>query len=114
VIERAVLVCKEDEIGIEHLPANLLNSPCSYSIGDLVPLEIIEDLHIRKVVASTRTIASAANVLGVHSGTIIRRMKRFGRDTASNQPEPQADSQIAPQRQGHSPDNGATIDRPAN
>jgi len=81
VIERAVLICKAEEIGIEHLPNNLLNSPCNYTIGDLVPLEIIQDLHIRKVVASSRTIASAASILGVHSGTIIRRMKRFGRET---------------------------------
>jgi hypothetical protein len=32
------------------------------------------------VVASTRTIASAANILGLHSGTIMRRLKRFSQD----------------------------------
>jgi two-component system, NtrC family, response regulator AlgB len=90
VIERAVLICKNDEIGIEHLPPNLLNSPCSYTIGDLVPLEVIQDLHIRKVVASTRTIASAANILGVHSGTVIRRMKRFGNEAGPAAPELQS------------------------
>jgi NtrC-family two-component system response regulator AlgB len=90
VIERAVLVCKADELGIEHLPTNLLNSPCSYTIGDLVPLEVIQDLHIRKVVASTRTIASAAAILGVHSGTVIRRMKRFGNAASPTAPDPQA------------------------
>ena len=87
VIERAVLVCKSDEIGVEHLPTNLLNTPCNYTIGDLVPLELIEDLHIRKVVASTRTIASAATILGVHSGTVLRRMRRFGRETAYTSPD---------------------------
>jgi NtrC-family two-component system response regulator AlgB len=101
VVERAVLVCKQDEIGVEHLPSNLLNSPCNYTIGDLVPLEVIQDLHIRKVVSSTRTIASAANILGVHSATIIRRMKRFGKEVSPTVADPP------------SLDNGATVDRPA-
>jgi two-component system, NtrC family, response regulator AlgB len=114
VIERAVLICKEDEIGIEHLPANLLNSPCNYAIGDLVPLEIIEDLHIRKVVSSTRTIASAANILGVHTGTIIRRMKRFGKDAAAPLPDPQSQPTPPQSPQPQSTSNGAAIDRPAN
>jgi NtrC-family two-component system response regulator AlgB len=83
VVERAVLICKNDEIGIEHLPSNMLNPPAAVRVGDMVPLETIQDLHIRKVVASTRTIASAANILGVHTGTIMRRLKRFGGDSAA-------------------------------
>ena len=104
VVERAVLICKGDEIGIEHLPPDLLNTPCSYAIGDLVPLEVIEDLHIRKVASSTRTIASAATILGVHRGTVVRRMRRFG----NGSPRP-------PERQApDSMNNGETGDRPAN
>ena len=82
VIERAVLMCKGgvDVIGIELLPQNLLNSAsastAAHAVGDLVPLELIEQLHIRKVVDSMPTIASAAAVLGVHPGTVLRRLKR--------------------------------------
>jgi NtrC-family two-component system response regulator AlgB len=90
VIERAVLICKGSEIGLEHLPPNLLNTPCSYAIGDLVPLEVIQDLHIRKVASSTSTIASAATILGVHRGTVVRRMRRFGNDSARPSERPSA------------------------
>jgi NtrC-family two-component system response regulator AlgB len=78
VIERAVLTCKPGDaaIGIELLPANLLNTPASHAVGDLVSLETIEQLHIRKVVESMPTISSAAAVLGVHPGTVLRRLKK--------------------------------------
>jgi NtrC-family two-component system response regulator AlgB len=112
VIERAVLICKGDEIGVEHLPPNLLNSPCNYTIGDLVPLEIIQDLHIRKVVASTRTIASAAAILGVHSGTVLRRIRRFGNPPAAVSTKAAARQQTNATME--SVDSGAGIDRPSN
>jgi NtrC-family two-component system response regulator AlgB len=76
VIERAVLLCKSDRIGIEHLPQNLLNSPSAHGVGDLVALETIEQLHIRKVVDSMPTLASAAAVLKMHPGTVVRRLKK--------------------------------------
>jgi two-component system, NtrC family, response regulator AlgB len=97
VIERAVLMSRAampatgangngtavppETIGIELLPANLLNSaasspPAAASVGDLVSLETIEQLHIRKVVDSMPTISSAAAVLGVHPGTVLRRLKK--------------------------------------
>jgi len=62
------------------LPPNLLSAPSAYSIGDLVPMEAIQDLHIRMVVASTRSLRSAAAVLGIHPDTIVRRLKRSGSD----------------------------------
>jgi NtrC-family two-component system response regulator AlgB len=76
VIERAVLMCKADQIGLEHLPQNLLNSPNAHGIGDLVALETIEQMHIRKVVDSMPTLASAAAVLKMHPGTVVRRLKQ--------------------------------------
>jgi transcriptional regulator of acetoin/glycerol metabolism len=80
MIERAVLVCHGDQIGVEHLPANLLNASPSYSIGDMVPLETIEKMHILQVVASTRSLRRAASILEIDSGTLCRRMKRYGVD----------------------------------
>jgi NtrC-family two-component system response regulator AlgB len=88
VIERAVLIGSAhntlDSIGIESLPPNLLNSSTSEladaagaaAVGDLVSLETIEQLHIRRVVDSMPTISSAAAVLGVHPGTVLRRLKK--------------------------------------
>jgi NtrC-family two-component system response regulator AlgB len=80
VVERAVIMCKSDYVELEHLPANLLTGPTAYSIGDLVPMETVQELHIRGVVASTRSIRSAAAVLGIHPDTIVRRLKRNGLD----------------------------------
>jgi NtrC-family two-component system response regulator AlgB len=78
VVERAVLLCKGERIGIEHLPPNLLNSAPAYSVGDLVPLETIERSHVMQVVASTRSLRRAASILGVDSSTLCRWMKRYG------------------------------------
>ena len=76
LIERAVLLCQAAEIGLEHLPPNLLRGPARYHIGDLVPLDTIEDLHMRRVLDSTGSIKGAAAVLGIGVSTMVRWMKR--------------------------------------
>jgi NtrC-family two-component system response regulator AlgB len=78
VIERAVLLCRNQRIGVEHLPPNLLNSSPSFAVGDLVPLETIQKSHVLQVVASTRSLRRAASILGVDSSTLCRWMKRYG------------------------------------
>lgn len=76
LIERAVLLCQADEVGLEHLPPNLLNGAAKYGIGDLVSLDTIEDLHIQRVLDSTGSIKGAAAVLGIGLSTMVRWMKR--------------------------------------
>jgi NtrC-family two-component system response regulator AlgB len=76
VIERSVLLCGGDFIGLEDLPPNLLKEERPYSLGDLVPLETIEEIHIRGVLATTGTIKGAAAVLGINPSTVARRLKR--------------------------------------
>ena len=83
LIERAVLICDREHIGLEHLPPNLLNAE-AYRVGDLVSLEKIGDLHIRRVLASTRNYEAAANVLGINSITLWRRRKRYGLTPLAN------------------------------
>jgi NtrC-family two-component system response regulator AlgB len=78
VVERAVLLCSGDQIGIEHLPPNLLNSPLHVTLGDMVPLSTVEELHILRVVANSRSLRRAAAILEIDSGTLCRRMKRYG------------------------------------
>ncbi|HTW94588.1 MAG TPA: sigma-54 dependent transcriptional regulator [Tepidisphaeraceae bacterium] len=84
VVERAVLLCHGGTIGVNCLPPNLLNSSAAYSVGDLVELGTIERMHIEKVVASTRSLRRAASILGIDSGTLCRRMKRYS--TQDDQP----------------------------
>jgi NtrC-family two-component system response regulator AlgB len=83
LIERAVLICDQNCIGLEHLPPNLLNAE-AYRVGDLVSLEKIGDLHIRRVLASTRNYEAAAHVLGINSITLWRRRKRYGLTPLAN------------------------------
>jgi two-component system, NtrC family, response regulator AlgB len=77
LVERAVLITRGNQIMLENLPANLLNVDAC-RVGDLVPLEQITDLHIRQVLASTRSYESAAAVLGINSITLWRKRKRYG------------------------------------
>ena len=78
-------------IGLEHLPADLINATAvsahgrtAYQVGDLVPLEVIEEAHIQQVLASAKTLRRAAAVLGVNASALCRRLKRM-RSTEAEQ-----------------------------
>jgi NtrC-family two-component system response regulator AlgB len=77
-IERAVLLCNGSEISFHNLfsgPDPVEKLP---SLGDPVALERIEELHIRRVLASTKSIEEASRILGVDSVTLWRRRKKYG------------------------------------
>jgi NtrC-family two-component system response regulator AlgB len=76
LVERAVILCPAERIELKHFPPNFLNSPGNYQPGDLVPLDTIEDIHIRGVLAATGTVKSAASVLGVNYSTLWRRLRK--------------------------------------
>ena len=76
MVERAVILCGGDFIEIKHFPSNFSNSSPSYQPGDLVPLDTIEDLHIRGVMAATGTVKGAASILGINYSTLWRRLRK--------------------------------------
>ena len=78
VIERAVILCQGERIGLEHLPPNFSGQGASPAVGDLVPLGQIEEQHIRRVLAATRSLEDAARVLGMDPATLWRRRKKYG------------------------------------
>ena len=81
VVERAVILCQTDRIGVEQLsPAVTATAVASteVAIGDAVTLDRIEELHIRRVLARTRTLDEAAAVLGIDLATLWRRRKAYG------------------------------------
>jgi NtrC-family two-component system response regulator AlgB len=86
-IERAVILAKGDEIGPRDLPLETRNgseSPgSSPQPGDLIPLEKLEELHIRRVLERTSSVAEAARVLGIDDGTIYRKRKKLGLESSS-------------------------------
>ena len=80
VVERAVILCQGDHIGLEHLP-DALGTPSAEAeimLGDRVPLDRVEEVHIRRVLARTRSLDEAAKVLGIDLATLWRRRKKYG------------------------------------
>ncbi len=84
-VERAVILAKHDEIEPGDLPLDLRNGHdvpgTTVQPGDLVSLEKLEELHIRKVLERTSSVAEAAKVLGIDDGTIYRKRKKMGIET---------------------------------
>jgi two-component system, NtrC family, response regulator AlgB len=77
VIERAVILCHGLQVGTEHLPPNLVPVSNGIKIGDLVPIEKIEEAHIRRVLAKAKSLEEAAQILGIDTATLWRRRKQY-------------------------------------
>ena len=78
VIERAAILCQTDHVGPECLPAILLAGDSAPKIGDPVTIEKIDELHIRQVLANTKSLQEAADILGIDQATLWRRRKKYG------------------------------------
>jgi NtrC-family two-component system response regulator AlgB len=78
VIERAAILCRTDRVGVDCLPANLAPEGYAPNIGDPVSLEKIEEQHIRRVLAGTKSLQEAADILGMDKATLWRRRKKYG------------------------------------
>ncbi len=77
-VERAAILCRADRIGLECLPANLTGAEEEARIGDAVSLEKIEEVHIRRVLATAKSLQEAAAILGIDTATLWRRRKKYG------------------------------------
>jgi len=77
VIERAAILCSGEVIGVENLPESISPHHPPIQIGDRVPLTLIEENHIRRVLASTKSLQEAAEVLGIDQATLWRKRKQF-------------------------------------
>ena len=77
-VERAAILCPADRIGLECLPANLLSGDAEIKIGDPISLDKVEEAHVRRVLASSRSLQEAAAVLGIDQATLWRRRKKYG------------------------------------
>ena len=76
LIERAVILGGGDEVGADDL-AEIIQVQSEFRVGGRVTLEEIENEHIRKVIANSRTIDEAATVLGIDPATLYRRKKKL-------------------------------------
>lgn len=79
VIERAVILCSTETIGPELLPESMAATFRQPSgAGGPMRLEAIEELHIRKVLASTASLLEASEILGINKATLWRKRKQYG------------------------------------
>jgi NtrC-family two-component system response regulator AlgB len=72
------LLAAGETIGVEHMPLHLAPAPANPKVGDLVSLETIEEMHIRQVLAATKSLDEAARVLAMDPVTLWRRRKKYG------------------------------------
>jgi len=78
VIERASILCRSDRIGVEVLSGTFPAAKSAPAAGSLASLEKIEEEHIRRVLASAKSLQEAAEVLGIDQATLWRRRKQYG------------------------------------
>jgi len=84
VIERSVILAKSDLIEVMDLPLEIGRlaseevSGAEVSIGGMISLKSLEDLHIRRVIENTSGFGEAAEILGIDQATLYRRRKKMG------------------------------------
>jgi NtrC-family two-component system response regulator AlgB len=84
-VERGVILCTGDRVGVEHLPEGIRGSAggraapaAPAAVGERVSLEALEKAHIRRILATTGSLEEAATVLGIDAATLYRRRKKYG------------------------------------
>ncbi|BET67338.1 sigma-54-dependent response regulator transcription factor AlgB [Opitutales bacterium ASA1] len=79
VIERAVIMCRGDEIVPEDLPGEFHeNRDTAIRPGYLVSIQDLENEHIRRILAKAPSLERAASILGIDTATLYRKRKRMG------------------------------------
>jgi NtrC-family two-component system response regulator AlgB len=76
VIERAVILSTGDSIGVADL-AESVQPDSDLQLGGRFTLEEIENEHIRGVIATTRSLDEASEVLGIDPATLYRRRRKL-------------------------------------
>src|ERR1700722_762649 len=84
-VERAVVLARGQSIVPEDLPSELqtmkrngVHSTHDVTIGSLVSLDKLEEVHIRKILEKTFSLAEASGVLGIDQATLYRKRKKIG------------------------------------
>ncbi|MCU0285373.1 MAG: sigma-54 dependent transcriptional regulator [Acidobacteria bacterium] len=78
MIERMTIFCKSEIVGKEFLPEKILGSEELPSLGDSISLVKIEEIHIRRVLASADSLQKAAEILDIDQATLWRKRKTYG------------------------------------
>jgi two-component system, NtrC family, response regulator AlgB len=94
-VERAVILARGEQVVPTDLPAELQSLHCNgapsmeqVQLGSLISLDKLEEIHIRRVLEKTASLAQASGVLGIDQATLYRKRKRIGLDSSFNPREP--------------------------
>ncbi len=77
-IERAVILGNGETIDRNDLPETIVPAPPAPAIGDRFSLSVLEELHIRRILADAASLQEAAEILGIDQATLWRRRKTYG------------------------------------
>ncbi|HEX7503595.1 MAG TPA: sigma-54 dependent transcriptional regulator, partial [Acidobacteriota bacterium] len=69
-IERIAIFCKTEIVGKECLPDKISESEGMPCLGDAVNLDRIEEIHIRRILATANSMQQAAETLGIDTATL--------------------------------------------
>jgi NtrC-family two-component system response regulator AlgB len=78
VIERCAILATKEWIGPELLPGSMTQPAADPAPGAVITLEKLEELHIRRILASSKSLEEAAEILGIDAATLWRRRKKYG------------------------------------
>jgi NtrC-family two-component system response regulator AlgB len=79
VVERAAILSRGDRVTGDLLPFGAAASgPPEARVGDPVPIEKIKELHVRRVLATSKSLEEAAKTLGIDVATLWRLRKKHG------------------------------------
>jgi NtrC-family two-component system response regulator AlgB len=88
VIERAVILTKQDKIDLNDFPDTLRGSqPSGAIIGNRVSLDELEREHIMRIVEIAGSMDEAAQILGIDPATLYRKRKRYAETAEAPAPE---------------------------
>ena len=84
VIERAVILTKQEKIDVNDFPDSLRGAqPAGAMIGNRVTLDELEREHIMRIVEIAGSMDEAAQILGIDPATLYRKRKRYAEMTES-------------------------------
>ncbi len=87
-VERAVIMARAAKVEPGDLPSDVhsptqsagatVSSSLSVHTGTMISLERLEEAHIRQVLAQTKNLVEAAEILGIDQATLYRKRKKIG------------------------------------